>query len=135
MLGRDLEIRVPRGPQGQAEWLGLTEELRRGRRQQTALQPQSTKPPSVICMLAKRRQDSTERADAFIFPLFSRASEPVPSFTLSAVFKVHNMQVDLCTGQRSLQTYWDLARDFYSLHKSVPFHFAPRISLSAPRCP
>lgn len=67
-------------------------------------------PPSVICRLEKQRQDSTERAAAFIFfsnppsPLFwewktdpaLNGSVPSPSF--SAVFKVPNMQLDLSTG-------------------------------------
>lgn len=143
MLGRDLETRVPRGPEGRRGGLGWP----RSCGWDSKLPPSPTtpphryvlfpfhQPPSVICTLAKRRQDSTERAAAFIFPSLAVRAGPVLSFTLSAVFKVHNMQVDLCTGQRSLQTYWDLARDFYSLHKSVPFHFAPRTSLSAPRCP
>lgn len=66
--------------------------------------------PSIICRLEKQRQDSTERAAAFVFS--NPPSPPVPSVSrvneltllwtsspsLSAVFKVHNMQLDLCTG-------------------------------------
>lgn len=35
------------------------------------------KPPSVICRLEKQRQDSTERAAAFIFPI--PPYPPIPS--------------------------------------------------------
>lgn len=138
---RDLETRVLRGPKGRQVDQGVAAET------ETANSPPLTpstpllRPlplqPTPLCHLyvseAAPRLDGA--SSCLYFPLSCRASELVLSFTLSAVFKVHNMQVDLCTGQRSLQTYWDLARDFYSLHKSVPFHFAPRISLSAPRCP
>lgn len=50
-------------------------------------------------------------------PAQSRAARS-PSSSSSAGFKVHNMRRDLCTG--SSRTYWDLLRDFYSQHKSIP---------------
>ena len=75
MLGRTLRGE-PRGPKGsQGTRLRLTKAVR-GRAVSTPPPPTPTPkpPPSVICMLEKQRQDSTERAAAFIFSI-----PPVPS--------------------------------------------------------
>lgn len=71
MPGRTLRGE-PQGPKGsQGTRLRLTKAVKEG----TSAPPPAPKPPpSVICMLEKQRQDSTERAAAFIFSI-----PPVPS--------------------------------------------------------
>lgn len=75
MPGRTLRGE-PQGPKGsQGTRLRLTKAVKEGTSAPPPAHPPTPKPPpSVICMLEKQRQDSTERAAAFIFSI-----PPVPS--------------------------------------------------------
>lgn len=74
MPGRTLRGE-PQGPKGsQGTRLRLTKAVKEGTSAHPTRPPTPKPPPSVICMLEKQRQDSTERAAAFIFSI-----PPVPS--------------------------------------------------------
>lgn len=71
--GKDSERRAP-GAQGQPGDTTEVDQSGEGRDVSPPHPPAPKPPPSVICMLEKQRQDSTERAAAFIFSI-----PPVPS--------------------------------------------------------
>lgn len=106
--GKNSEMRAP-GAQGQPGDMTEVDQIIVEVRGWGVLGPS---PPPVICRL-EQRQDSTEWAAAYIFfcpslpsRSFSSESEradpalndPVCSLFFSAVFKAHNMQLDLYTG-------------------------------------
>lgn len=75
MLGKTRRWK-PRGPKGgQGTWVRLTKELWWRRQCPSPIPPPPS--PSVICTLGEQRQDSTERAAAFVFS--TPPQPPVPS--------------------------------------------------------
>lgn len=130
--GKDSERRAP-GAQGQPGDTTEVDQSGEGRDVSPPTRPPAHPQTTSLCHLYVREAaPRLYRASSCLYflnpsrplccereisdPAQSRAARS-PSSS-SAGFKVHNMRRDLCTG--SSRTYWDLLRDFYSQHKSIP---------------